>query len=176
MKTILALAACCITVLSGAEADEASLNPHLEPLRPLLGKTWKGIFTNSKPDQPTVDISRWDRILNGQGVRLLHSINQGLYGGESIFIWDEEKQTAAYYYFTAAGFRTTGSLEGKDGKIVTHETVIGGAGAITEVRGSSEIRSDGRFHVKTEHLKNGQWTPGHEATYEGAPSAQVLFR
>jgi hypothetical protein len=62
--------------LQGAES-QATLNPHLEVLRPLLGKTWKGILNGSKPENPTVDIARWERALNGQAVRLLLSINQG---------------------------------------------------------------------------------------------------
>jgi len=176
MKTIIALAAGWLTALAVAQAGQPALNPHLEPLRPLLGKTWKGIFRNSKPDHPTEDISRWERILNGQGVRMLHSINQGVYGGESIFIWDEQKQAVTYYYFTTAGFRTTGTLQVKDGKLLTHETVSGGTGDVTEVRGTGGFLADGRFRVKTEHLAKGQWTPGHEVTYEEDPSAKVIFR
>jgi hypothetical protein len=42
-----------------AVGNDLLRNPHLEPLRPLLGKTWKGAFSNSKPDNPTVDVARW---------------------------------------------------------------------------------------------------------------------
>src|SRR5262245_61182007 len=50
-----------------AEGD-SSLDSHLEPLRSLLGKTWKGAFKDSKPEKPTVDVSRWERILNGKAI------------------------------------------------------------------------------------------------------------
>jgi len=40
----------------------------------------------------------------------------------------------------------------------------------------SEILPDGKFHVKAEHLKNGEWTPGHEVTYEEDPASQVVFK
>jgi hypothetical protein len=175
-RSIMALAAFCATTLHLYGADQPSLNPHLEPLRPLLGKTWKGTFKNSKPDKPTVDVSRWERTLNGQAVRMLHSINQGVYGGESIFTWDEAKQAVIYHYFTTAGFRTVGTLEIKEGKFITHETVAGATAGVTEVRGTCEIQPDGRFHVTTEHLANGQWTLGHEVTYEEALTAEVVFR
>jgi hypothetical protein len=161
---------------SSALADQPSLNPHLEPLRPLLGKTWKGTFKDSKPEKPTVDVSRWERTLNGQAVRALHSINQGVYGGETIFIWDEKKQSVVYYYFTTAGFMTTGTLEVKGGSIVTREEVQGDAGGVTEVRATSEIRPDGQFHVKAEYLKKGQWELGHEVTYQPDDSVLVVFK
>src|ERR1043166_6447479 len=174
-QKITALIICCGVTLSFAGTDKPSLNRHLEPLQPLLGKTWKGVFKDSKPDKPVVDVSHWERILNGQAVRSLHSINQGAYGGETVFIWNDRKKTIEYYYFTTAGFMTTGTLEVKDGKMITHEEVKGEAGGITEVRSTGEIQ-DGKFHVKAEHLKNGEWVPGHEVTYEEDPAGQVVFQ
>jgi hypothetical protein len=162
--------------LSLAGADKPSLNPHLAPLQPLLGKTWKGTFKNSKPDHPIVDVARWERALNGQAVRQVHSINGGVYGGETMFIWDEKKHAVAYYYFTTEGYMTTGTLEVKDGHFVTSEQVTGDADGVTEVRGTSEIQPDGKFHVKAEYLKQGQWVTGHEVTYEEAPASEVLFK
>jgi hypothetical protein len=157
-------------------AESSSLDSHLESLRPLLEKTWRANFKNSTPDKPVVDISRWERALNGKAVRTLHSINDGVYGGETLFIWDEKKKSVVYYYFTTASFMTTGTVTFKDGKILTHEDVSGDADGITEVRGTSEINADGTFHVKTEYLKRGEWTPGHEATYREDPSAKVVFK
>ncbi|PYL41545.1 MAG: hypothetical protein DME29_10475, partial [Verrucomicrobia bacterium] len=77
--------------LAAVAAEELPLNAHLEPLRPLLEKTWKGTFKDSKPDKPTVDVQRWERALNGQAIRILHSINDGAYGGETLLIWDEPR-------------------------------------------------------------------------------------
>jgi len=157
-------------------AEQNALNPHLEPLRPLLGKILQATFQGSTLDKPTIDVQRWERALNGQAVRVLHSINDGVYGGETIFIWDEQRNVIAYYYFTTEGFMTSGTLDMKAGKFITHEDVKGNANGITEVRATSELLSDGKFHVKAEYLKNGQWGPGHEATYEETPTAKVLFR
>jgi hypothetical protein len=161
--------------LTGAE-NQATLNPHLEPLRPLLGKTWKGTFDGSKPEKPTVDVARWERALNGQAVRMLHSINQGVYGGETLFVWNDKSQSVEYFYFTTAGFMTTGVMEVKNGKIETREQVKGEASGVTEVRGTSEILAEGKFHVKAEYLKNGQWTLGHEVTYREDASSEVVFK
>ena len=157
-------------------AESASLDPHLEPLRPLLGKTWKGEFKNSTPSRPVVDISRWERALNGRAVRILHSINDGAYGGESIIRWDEKKQSVVYHYFTTAGFTTTGTVRFDGNKLITHESVSGGSDGITEVRAVNELAPDGSFHVKSEYLKNGLWVPGRDVTYREDKSAQVIFK
>jgi hypothetical protein len=168
---------CClqaVTRLAGAEPN--ALDPHLEPLRPLLEKTWKGTFKASTPEKPLVDIMRWERALNGRAVRLTHSLNDGAYGGETIFRWDGEKQAVTYHYFTTAGFMTVGTMSFKDGKFVSHETVTGSSGGVTEVRGTSELLPDGGFRVKTEHLSKGEWQPGREVVYREDASAKVLFK
>jgi hypothetical protein len=174
-RTILILASICGAAFVSTAADAPSLDKHLEPLRPFL-KTWKGTFKDSKPDKPTVDVTRWERALNGRAVRSLHSINGGIYGGETMFIWDEKKQSIVYYYFTTEGYMTTGTMTIKDGKVITSEQVAGDAGGVTEVRATCELQPDGGFHVKAEYLKNGEWAPGHEVTYREDPSAKVEFK
>jgi len=161
--------------LAAIAAEELPLNVHLEPLRPLL-KTWKGTFKESKPDKPTVDVQRWERALNGQAIRILHSINDGAYGGETLLIWDDTRKIVSFYYFTTGGYMTTGTLELRGGKFIAHEDVKGDANGVTEVRATSEILPDGKFHVKAEYLKNGEWTPGHEVTYQEAPGSKVVFK
>lgn len=176
MRSILTMALCLTWTFSLAAADAPPLNPHLEPLRPLLGKTWRGPFKDSKPDKPVVDIARWERALNGQAVRLLHSINDGAYGGETMFVWDEKKQAVVFYYFTTAGYMTTGTIEVKGTTIITHEDVKGEAGGVTEVRATSEILPEGKLHVKAEYLKEGKWSLGHEVTYVEDPKGEVVFK
>ena len=156
--------------------EETSLAPQLEPLRPMLGRTWKGAFKNSTPQRPMVDVMRWERALNGQAVRVVHSVNDGVYGGETIFRWNEKKQEVAYHYFTTAGFMTVGSVRFEDGKLITHEVVEGNAGGVSEVRGISEMLADGTYRVKTEHLKDGKWGAGREVIYMQDGEAKVVFK
>jgi hypothetical protein len=172
----LALAVLLAASLLPLDADQPSLDPHLEMLRPLLEKTWKGQFKDSKPDKPTVDVARWERALNGRAVRILHSVNDGVYGGETLITWDEAKQSLVYHYFTTASHNTTGTMSSRDGKFVTDELVTGSAGGVTEVRATSELLPDGTLHVKAEYLKNGEWSPGHEVTYKENASAKVVFK
>ena len=161
--------------VTAAAAEQGTLDPHLEPLRPWLGKTWKSEAAESG-DKPKIDVARWERALNGKAVRILHSINDGEYGGETIVTWDEKKQSIVYHYFTTGGFSTTGTMTPKDGKLVTTETVSGNAGGVTEVRGTAEIGADGAFRMKTEYLKDGKWQPGRDAVYREDPAARVVFR
>ena len=177
MKFKLFLSLFCLgSALAVTPAEDLPLNSHLEPLRPLLEKTWRGTFKDAKPAKPTVDVQKWERALNGQAIRLLHSINDGAYGGETLLIWDDQRKVISFYYFTTEGYMTTGTLETKDGKFITHEDVKGSAGGVTEVRSTSEVLPNGKFHVKAEYLKNGEWTPGHEVTYEEAPESKVVFK
>jgi hypothetical protein len=168
---------CCLLGTSSISgADRPPLEPQLEPLRPFLDKTWKGAFKDSRPENPIVDVMRWERALNGKAVRVLHSVNEGAYGGETIFRWDTTKQAVTYYYFTTAGFMTVGSASFKDGKVITHEVVTGSSGGVSEVRGTSELLPDGKIHVKTEHLKDNEWQVGREVTYNEDPGSKVIFK
>ncbi|MGE0455103.1 MAG: hypothetical protein AB7O37_08640 [Vicinamibacteria bacterium] len=165
-----------LALLAAARPALAGMNPQLAPLAPFLGKTWRGVFPDSTPEKPNVDVSRFELVLNGQAVRNLHSVNDGHYGGESIIYWDKAKETLVYYYFTTAGFYTSGTMRGENGTLVSHETVTGNANGITAVRGTSRLLPDGRLHVKTEYQKGDQWTPGRDMHYVVDEKAVVRFK
>jgi hypothetical protein len=171
-KPLLALLACAVPMFP---ARAAEIGKPLEPLRPFVGKTWRGDL--SKPGgKPTTDVQRWELTLNGQAVRVLHSVNDGEYGGESVTVWDKERKTLAYWYFTTAGFYTTGTFEAVDGALVSRELVKGNADGISEVKGVSRLLPDGRMHVKTQYLKGGKWVDGRDSYYVEDPTAQVRFK
>ncbi len=157
-------------------ADQDQLDEPLKPFAPLLGKTWKGEFKNSTSEKPVFDVTRWERALNGKAIRVMHSVNDGAYGGESLIMWDAKRNTVAYWYFTTAGFRTEGTMKHEDGQWIAHETVSGAAGGVTEVRSTTKILPDGRMHVKAEYLKDGTWGVGREVHYKEAPDAKVVFK
>ncbi|MBL9139093.1 MAG: hypothetical protein JNK85_24710 [Verrucomicrobiales bacterium] len=176
-----AAAAAILTVFLGSTAnlkaaDKEPLHEKLEPLRPFLGKTWRGEFKNSTPDKPQVDIARWERALNGQAIRILHSINNGVYGGESLVFWDASKKEVVYYYFTTAGFYTTGVMTVEGTKVTSREAVTGSADGVTEVKATTELKADGTMQTDSQYLKKGEWVPGHGALYREAPEAKVVFK
>ncbi len=164
------------TLGSAHAADPAPLAKELEPFRPYLGKTWKGTGPGQKEGSTTTDISRWERALNGQAIRTLHSVNDGEYGGESLIFWDREQKSLAFYYFTTAGFYTHGTMTFDGAKCVAREAVTGNQNGITEVRSTTEMRPDGTMQTSSEYLQNGNWVPGHSFLYSEDPTAQVVFR
>ena len=164
-----------LLLCSSVFAQETLINA-LEPFRPFLGKTFRGELAESTPEKPVVDISKWERALNGQAVRNLHSLNDGEYGGETIIYYDKDKQSLMYYYFTTAGFYTHGTMTFEGDTVISHEFVEGNENGITEVKSTATILEDGSLHNKSMYLKNGEWVEGHEATYIEAPDAELIFK
>lgn len=155
-----------------ASAAEPQLDPHLAPLAPFVGKTWRGEFKGSTPEKPQFDVSRWEVALKGKAIRTLHSVNHGQYGGESLIMWDARQGKLVSFYFTTAGFYTEATLEMRDGKLYSHEKVRGQQPGVSEVEATTELVA-GKMVVKARFLKNGTWVDGHEITYVEAPDAKV---
>jgi hypothetical protein len=172
-KTFLSRALLAIGLCGLGAPGFAAMNPHLAPLQPLLGKTWRGTLPDSTPEKPVVDVSRFELALGGQAVRNLHSVNDGVYGGETLLYWDAEKQAIVCYYFTTAGFYTVGTMTLADGAFVFHDVVKGDAGGITEVKATSRLLPDGRLRVTSQYLKAGKWGPGRDTYYVEDASAVV---
>lgn len=170
------VAAALLCVMVTANPAQEYLDPHLEGLKPLLGMTFKGVFKNSTPESPLVDVAHWERALNGKAVRLVHSLNNGMYGGESIFRWDEEKKAVTYHYFTTADFMTVGTVEFKPGKIVTHEKVVGQAGGIATVDGETTFTAEGGYVVRAESKTADGKTNVRETTYKRDLNSRVVFK
>ena len=164
-----------LTVVCPAMA-EPYLQPELEAFRPLLGKTFRGELAGSEGGAPRIDVSRWERALNGRVVRNLHSVNEGEYGGESIIYWDAEREMIRYHYYTTAGFRTEGSMVANPDGYTAHETVTGGEGGVTEVRSRAQLLPDGTLRTESQYLRNGEWVTGHSARYRTSDDAEVIFR
>lgn len=164
-----------LTVASSWEVAKTLADP-LKGFEPYLGKTWKGAFAQSTPENPQYDVARWERALNGRAVRIAHSVNEGEYGGETFIVWDAKKQSLVFFYFTTAGYYTNGTVKQEGSKFISHEYVTGDADGTTEVRSTMEFLPGGRMHSKAEYFKNGRWAPGHELTSVEAPEARVVFR
>lgn len=161
---------------SAYAAETRSLAQALEPFRPYLGKTWQGQL--SEPGKPLqMDVSQWQRTLNGQAIKITHSVNHGVYGGESIVFFDKQSQSLKYYYFTTAGFYTHGTMtfDEASGTLVAEEIVENNAQGITKVRSVNLLKAD-LLQVKSEYLQHGKWVPGHQATYRPAADTDVIFQ
>jgi hypothetical protein len=179
IRFLLTLAFSALT-LCAAESP-STLDKELEPFRPFL-KTWKGEFIGGKNPKPMTDVTRFERALNGKAIRVLHSVNDGIYAGETIIMWDAPAKQIRTFYFTTSGDRTEGSMTiAPDGTVTSVETVKGqepkeGSDTVTQVRATSKLLPDGRLHVKSEYLKKAGWQPGHEIIYKESTTAEVIFK
>lgn len=164
--------------IEAGAGDRPYLAEQLEPFRPLLGKTYLGTFSSSTPEKPATDVQTWERALNGRAIRLLHSVNDGAYGGETIYMWDEAQEAVGFYYFTTLGFVTRGTIQFGDGSWSTREVVQGksSATAVTEVESTGTFRSDGSILIQGRVLEDGVWREGDSVVYEEAPDATLIFR
>lgn len=179
LKPTLRICVYCILAcvfVDQSHAQEPRLIKELAGLEPMIGKSFRGEMANSKPEKPVIDVSTWERALNGKAVRMLHSINNGEYGGETIFMWDAQQKKVVYWYFTTAGFTTKGTVEFNKNQWTSLEEVTGSAQGITKVRATSILGEDGSLHVKSEYLAGDKWTPGHAVTYKPTQDAQVVFK
>lgn len=160
-----------------AGPSQEPLHEKLLPFKVLLGRTFKGKLGGGEGKREQWDVLRFERALNGTAIRMLHSVNEGEYGGETIMFWDAKKESLVYYYFTTAGFHTTGTMKMiSDSKWVAHETVTGNGNGITEVKSTGEFTRDGRLKTSSEYLRNGTWIPGHSAAYEPVSFVDVKFK
>jgi hypothetical protein len=173
-KNVLVFLALAVATSSAIGQD--SLSVHLRPLAPFLGKTWRGEFKQSTPQKPMFDVAKWERALNGQAIRIMHSVNDGSYGGETIVVWDSKEQSLVFTYFTTAGFYTNGTVRVEDCTLITHEYVTGNTEGITEVKSTSVILPDGSMRTRSSYFRNSAWEDGHEILYREDPSAEVVFR
>lgn len=157
-------------------ADPPALHPELAEFEPFLGKTFRGDLTEPGTGRMSTDIQHWERVLNGQAIRIMHSVNDGEYGGESLLFWDGNASSLVYYYFTTAGFYTHGTMKIEGNEWSAHEFVEGAADGTTEVRSFGTLGEGGALHTRSEYLKDGAWQPGHSAVYHEDPRAEVKFK
>ena len=130
-----------LTTASTTGAYLNDLSAELKAFEPLIEKTWKGKLSESPEGIPLYDISHWERALNGKAIRVLHSVNNGVYGGESMLLWDEQKKCLVYFYFTTEGFYTSGTMTIENGKFIGYEKATGNKEGISAVIENTKKRT-----------------------------------
>ena len=163
-------------LISQNKNDPFPLSEHLKPFASYVGKTFKGKFAHSTKKKPAYDISRWERALNGNAIRILHSVNNGEYGGESIIMWDTERESLVSWYFTTAGFYTMATFQLDDKRLISLEDVSGNKNGITKVKTIIQLLPDGKLQNRSKYLMNNTWVDGHEIYYQETPDAKVVFK
>jgi hypothetical protein len=175
MKRLALIALVLFAATTPFAAEERGLDENLKAFQPLLG-SWRGEFKSSTPEKPVIDVSLWERALNGKAVRVLHSINDGVYGGETLITWDEKTKSIVYHYFTTAGFQTKGTVKVEGKKFECHEVVTGDTEGTTEVKSTIELRDENTMQSSAKYFKNGQSEHGREVTYKRVDGAKPVFK
>ena len=83
-------------------------------MEPFLGNTYKGNFINSTIKNPMIDILSFERSLNGNAIKVIHSVNDGEFGGETMVMYNPEKGGLQSWYFTSAGSLTIQNVQIKN--------------------------------------------------------------
>ncbi|WP_298444374.1 hypothetical protein [uncultured Ferrimonas sp.] len=168
IRTLVTVVLLLITPFCWAEADRSKPLQLAEPLQqfaPYVGKTWRGEFSDSTAAKPMIDVSHWSVALQGQAVRITHSLNQGEYEGETMIVFNGQTQQLEFFYFTTAGFYTIGRAEFDGSAFVSYEQVSGNSDGITEVKAEINLVDANTMTQQAHYLKNGRWVKGHSARY-----------
>lgn len=175
MSNIFKISLLLLAVISfKPHAQDNAFTDELRIFSDYLG-TWTAVFKSENGVPTVVDVSSWERALNGKALRTLHSINQGEYGGESLIFFDKTTQTIVFYYFTTADFFTQGTIEVlSDNSFVAYEDVTGNSDGITKVKSTSTLMGD-KMDVSTSYLQHGQWTTPELRTYVRSQDT-VIFK
>ncbi|WP_205701918.1 hypothetical protein [Pseudidiomarina mangrovi] len=178
IMTWLLMSLCVLLVPTANAGEEPDLHPQLEFFRPYLDTYWIGDLSEPGSDQAKIDRAHWQRALNGNAIKTIHSLNDGEYGGESIIFWDEQKQTLAYYYFTTAGFYTHGTMtfHADTNVLEAYEQVENNANGITAVKSTSQFDINAAtLTSSSQYLKNDEWVSGHSAVYRLSGPLDIIF-
>ena len=166
----------CLFSQNDLNRTQNLLSENLKPFQVFINKTFKGEFDTSTLEKPVFDISRWERALNGNAIRIMHSVNNGEYGGESIVMWDTKKESLVSWYFTTAGFYSEAILHFEDEKLISVEDVTGNENGITKVKSEINLLPNGQLVNSSMYLMNGNWVDGHKIHYKEVADAQVIFK
>ena len=171
-----ALAVSFILGCASTNSVYAQDEPHYEPMAvfaALHGKTFRG--EGAGPDgAPIVDVAKWQTILGGRAFQSTHRLEDGSYGGRTIFFYDESAKEYIFHYFTTAGFHTTGTaMPTEKGFFVVEE--VRGHPKFIEVRSDIAI-TDSSMTIESRHKdKDGNVSDGEVLTYHEIEDPGPLF-
>ena len=164
-----------IIFISGQTKSKTFLSEHLTGLKPFIGNTYKGNFINSTKENPMIDIISFERALNGNAVKVTHSVNNGEYGGETMVMWNSEKEGLQSWYFTSAGSLTIQNVQIKKDTFISIEDVAANKNGITKVKTIIEVLHGNQIQKRTKYLMNNLWKDGSEIIYNKVNDLKPVF-
>ena len=164
-----------ILLFSGQKKLKLFLSEHLIAMKPFIGNTYKGNFINSTKENPMIDILSFERALNGNAVKVIHSVNKGEFGGETMVMWNPEKEGLQSWYFTSAGSLTIQNVQIKKDTFISIENVERNQNGITKVKTIIEVLHGNQIKKRTKYLMNNLWKDGSETIYNKVNDHKPVF-
>ena len=164
-----------ILLVSGQTKSKTFLSDHLTGLKPFIGNTYKGNFINSTIENPMIDVLSFERALNGNAVKVIHSVNNGEFGGETMVMWNPEEGGLQSWYFTSAGSLTIQNVQIKKDTFISIENVERNKNGITKVKTIIEVLHRNQIKKRTKYLMNNLWKDGSETIYNKVNDHKPAF-
>ena len=142
------------------------------PFAPLLGKTWRGTGTGPEAAE---DVQRWEWAVGGHAVRVVHAVNGGVYGGETLIFRDKDSGDYIFHYFTSGGFHTTGTIKPSAPGVFAIEEAVHGVDSLEALRSTGRLGEDGVYRVRSSVEQNGTWVEVGGFDYREHSSATVVM-
>ena len=164
-----------VLIVSGQTKSKLFLSEHLIEMELFIGNTYKGNFINSTRENPMIDILSFERSLNGNAIKVIHSVNNGEFGGETMVMWNPEKERLQSWYFTSAGSLTIQNVQIKKDTFISTENVERNKNGITKVKTIIEVLHGNQIKKRTKYLMNNLWKDGSETIYNKVNDHKPAF-
>ena len=152
------------------------LSKHLVDFDIFIGKKFQGEFYNSTKENPLIDIIYFERILNGEAIRISHSVNHGEYGGEYVITWNSDKEKIESYYFSTGGGIRVSNIDITNNEISIKEDFSKNENGIKKVKKIFRLDPEGFLENNIKYMINNMWIKSHEMIYTRNDSAKIIFR
>ncbi len=162
-------------IVSYQTSTELPLSDHLIEMKPFIGNTYKGDFINSTKENPMFDVLSFERALNGNAIKVIHSVNNGEFVGETMVMWNPEKGGLQSWYFTSAGSLTIQNVQIRKNTFISIENVERNQNGITKVKTIMEVLNEDQIKKRTKYLMNNMWKDGSETVYNKINGLKPVF-
>ena len=129
----------------------------------------------STKENPMFDVLSCERALNGNAIKVIHSVNNGEFVGETMVMWNPEKGGLQSWYFTSAGSLTIQNVQIKKDTFISIENVARNQNGITKVKTIMEVLNEDQIKKRTKYLMNNMWKDGSEIVYNKVNSLKPVF-
>lgn len=167
LTTIFILAIVCIA------SNAQSLQERLNPLKPFLGRTWKGDLKAPNGELISVSVRNFESIADGKVIKIIKKSEGKSDWGEGCFYWNDIEKKIAYFFIEGAGVFQTGFVKVENNAITIEGTMTWPTQMNPQVKQSYEFKntfeftSDGKMIDKWFMNAFGPWQPGHVIEFIG---------